>query len=186
MDARLLQPDEPVLGLPVTVGDFWRWAYSDILCNRNRSIFAEFIVASALGVADTPRVEWDEADMIYRGKKIEVKSSAFVQSWEQRTLSRLVFDISKRIWNNGTDQSNTSKRRVADCYIFCMYLETESVKANVLNLSKWHFHIATTEKINEVFGDQKSIGHSSLLSISPSFVTIGALKEHIDAVLFPS
>jgi hypothetical protein len=37
--------DDPMLGFPGrTVGDFWRWAYSDILSNRNRSIFAKFIV----------------------------------------------------------------------------------------------------------------------------------------------
>lgn len=32
----------------LTVGDFWRWAYSDILSNRNRGIFAEFLVGAAL------------------------------------------------------------------------------------------------------------------------------------------
>lgn len=47
-------------GLPDhTVGDFWQWAYSDILSNRNRSIFAEFIVGVALGVVNKPRREWD-------------------------------------------------------------------------------------------------------------------------------
>ena len=41
---------EPIPGANgVTVGDFWQWAYSDILSNRNRSIFAEYIVGVALG-----------------------------------------------------------------------------------------------------------------------------------------
>lgn len=38
----LRSPSEPIPGLHgKTVGDFWQWAYSDILSNRNRSIFAE-------------------------------------------------------------------------------------------------------------------------------------------------
>ncbi len=63
---------------------------SDLLSNRNRSIFAEFLVGAALGVLDKPRVEWDAFDLIYQGKKIEVKSSAYLQSWQQNSPSRIV------------------------------------------------------------------------------------------------
>jgi hypothetical protein len=59
----LLNHEQPIAGGSATVGDFWRWAYSDILSNRNRSIFAEFIVGNALGVVDKPRVEWDSVDL---------------------------------------------------------------------------------------------------------------------------
>ena len=55
-----LDPQTQIAGLEhLTLGDFWSWAYSDVLNNRNRSIFAEFVVASALGLLITPRVEWD-------------------------------------------------------------------------------------------------------------------------------
>ncbi|MEW6511721.1 MAG: hypothetical protein AB1428_12270 [Bacteroidota bacterium] len=40
--------------LGVTVGDFWSWAYTDALSNPHRSAFTEFLVASALGVRNTP------------------------------------------------------------------------------------------------------------------------------------
>lgn len=71
----------------LTVNDFWSWAYSDILSNRNRSILAEFVVATALGEFNNPRVEWDAVDLRYRDKKIEVKSAAYIQSWHQTKLS---------------------------------------------------------------------------------------------------
>jgi len=62
-----LNHDHPIPGLDGrTVGDFWQWAYSDILSNRNRSIFAEFIVGVALGAVVRPRIEWDAADLCYR------------------------------------------------------------------------------------------------------------------------
>ena len=59
-----INPNNPIIGIEKrTVSDFWAWAYSDILSNRNRSIFAEFLVALALGVTDEPRVEWDAVDV---------------------------------------------------------------------------------------------------------------------------
>jgi hypothetical protein len=63
IEKRSCQDKIPVLG--VTVGDFWAWAYSDILNNTDRAIFAEFVVGTALGVTDAPRVEWDAVDLRY-------------------------------------------------------------------------------------------------------------------------
>ena len=40
-----------------TLGDCWRWAYSDVLSNRNRSIFAEFVEGEVLEVVDSPKVK---------------------------------------------------------------------------------------------------------------------------------
>ena len=66
MAVKKLTCDARIVGDTETcVGDFWSWAYSDILGNRNRSIFAEFIVGSALGVVDTARIEWDSVDLHY-------------------------------------------------------------------------------------------------------------------------
>src|SRR5439155_6814224 len=100
-DSGFLNPAFLIPGLDsLTVTDFWQWAYSDILSNRNRSIFAEFIVGAALGVVDRPRVEWDAADLCYRGHKIEVKSSADCQSWYQEKPSTIRFGIGKAVvWN---------------------------------------------------------------------------------------
>ena len=63
-----LNADAPLPGLDGrTVGDFWRWAYSHVMSNRNRSLVAEFMVGVALGVVDQPRVEWDAVDLRYGG-----------------------------------------------------------------------------------------------------------------------
>ena len=62
--------------------DYWRWAESDLLNNTRRAIVAEFLVARAVGATDVPRVEWASVDVVTpEGVKIEVKSSAYVQSW---------------------------------------------------------------------------------------------------------
>src|SRR5690348_8635943 len=88
-ECRFLEPSEHVPGLKdLRVIDFWRWAYSDVLSNRNRSIFAEFVVGAALGVLSKPRTEWDSVDLYYEGSRIEVKSSADIQAWKQKRPSK--------------------------------------------------------------------------------------------------
>jgi hypothetical protein len=52
-----LRASQTIPGIELTVGDFWAWAYSDLMVNTVRSIFAEFIVGTALGVIDQPRLE---------------------------------------------------------------------------------------------------------------------------------
>ena len=104
-----LSPDERLFGIDnVTVCDFWAWGYSDILSNANRAVFAEFIVGVALDVVHKPRTEWDAADLRYRGFLIEVKASAYLQSWPQTTPSVIRFDISKkRSWHADTNTYDT-------------------------------------------------------------------------------
>ena len=68
--------------------DFWRWAYSDLLNNVARGVLAEFLVANALDITKPKlRTEWDPYDLKSKqGTKIEVKSSAYIQSWNQKSV----------------------------------------------------------------------------------------------------
>lgn len=76
--------------------DFWQWSASDLMNNTIRGIMAEFIVAQTLGIADNIRSPWDAYDLLLpNGIKIEVKSSAYIQSWYQKELSNITFGISK-------------------------------------------------------------------------------------------
>lgn len=178
-----LTGQEPVPGTNVTVQDFWAWAYSDILSNRNRSVFAEFLVAVALDLVHQPRVEWDAVDLRYGDKKIEVKSSAYVQSWQQRKPSLIKFDIGKkRGWDSEENVMSEDEMRSADCYVFCVYEEQEIQKADVLNLEKWSFVVVATEKLNEVFGNQKSVSLGRLQQIGQA-VKYDGLQSAIDISL---
>jgi hypothetical protein len=44
-----LDGSERFSGLDATVAEFWRWAFSDLRDNTTRGIFAEFLVAKAVG-----------------------------------------------------------------------------------------------------------------------------------------
>jgi hypothetical protein len=183
IEKRSCQDEIPVLD--VTVGDFWSWAYSDILNNTDRAVFAEFVVGSALGITEAPRVEWDAVDLRYGDKTIEVKASAYVQSWHQGqdSPSRISFDLKERLsWDAATNTYQVEPSRAADCYVFCVYTETERSRANVLDVDQWEFYVVSTEEINRQLGPQKSAALSTIEWLTEP-VGYTQLKERVDSAL---
>jgi len=89
MKHQKLEVKEPIIGLKgCNIAEFWTWAYSDIMSNRNRSIFAEFLIAYCLGVIEKPRIEWDATDIYYKDKHIFKVGN--------RKRSRLLYSIYQR------------------------------------------------------------------------------------------
>jgi hypothetical protein len=167
-----------------TIEDFWSWAYSDVLSNANRGVFAEFLVASALGLTGTPRVEWNAVDLRYRGKAIEVKLSAYIQSWPQKRPSTIVFNIGrKRGCDAATNTSLPTPIRSADVYVFCLYPETERGRADVLDVPGWHFYVLPTGDMDALLGDQKSVRLNRLVLSCGSPVNFADLKCAVDKAL---
>lgn len=155
---RILSGDE-IIHANTKLLDFWQWAYSDILSNRNRSIFAEFLVGSALGVLEKPRLEWDYTDLRYKNHTIEVKSSAYLQSWDQQgKLSKITFDIApKKGWDAEKNEYLNTIKRYSDLYVFCLLKEQDREKINPLDVKQWTFYVVETNEINTAFGKQKSV-----------------------------
>ncbi len=175
-----LSPGTPIKGLEdATVGDYWSWAYSNILCNANRSILAEFVVGKVLDAVSSPRVEWDAYDLLYKGNRIEIKSSAYLQSWPQDKLSLIQFGIGKKNYQDVRTHQWTGPDRFADCYVFCLYPEKEPCKVDILDIGAWEFYVVSKDKIAEEFGDQKMVGLARLRRICRP-VKIGGLRCRID------
>ena len=137
-----------------TLGDYWRWSSSSVLDNTERGILAEFLVANALGLTDKPRVEWGSYDLKMPDcTKIEVKSSAYLQSWRQKKISKIVFRIAptKEAWdpNTGESQTHDPPKRIADIYVFCLLKHRDKATVDPLNTEQWEFYVVPTFRINE-------------------------------------
>lgn len=177
-----LEQHQLIYGLGVNVGDFWQWAYSDILSNRNRSIFAEYMVGVALGVVTKPSVEWDSVDLEYQDYKIEVKSSAYWQSWQQEKRSKISFSVRKAVfWNVETGKYQGETTRCAHAYVFCHYAELDKTKVNVLDISPWDFYVISTGELDHEFGEAKSISLKSVRKMARP-CKFGELKATVDSV----
>jgi hypothetical protein len=118
---RKLAHHEPVLGCDASLGDFWSWAYSDVLININRAVFAEFIVGYALGIAGDTRRDWDFVVHEYNGKTIEVKATGFAQRWRKgKKRSASSFNIAKKIpvrWGGALREGGRVSRPL--CRLLC-------------------------------------------------------------------
>lgn len=150
---------------------FWSWAYSALLDNVSRGVLAEFLVASALGVAK-PRSVWGLYDLTSKeGTKIEVKNSAYIQSWEQEKYSPLEFDIKqKKKWMEETGWSDDPQRH-SDVYVFCLLAEKDQDKIDPMNVGQWEFYVVSTSEIDDRAGKQKTITLRSLkrkFSVEPT------------------
>ena len=164
--------------LPFTVLTFWQWSNSELLGNALRGILAEYIVASSINCTDNLRQEWDAYDLITdNGIKIEVKSSSYLQSWQQNKLSTIGFGIQETfdIENDGEQ----IKKRQADVYVFCVLSHKDKKTVNPLDLNQWDFYVLSTKTLNQNVGHQKKISLSSLLNLNPTKVKYSQLNQAI-------
>lgn len=185
MDIReKLQPGEEIQGLDgATLADFWSWAYSDLISNTIRPMFAEYLVGSCLGVIDRPRVEWDYVDFVYRGKKVEVKSAGYVQAWEQKSPSKICFDIApqQHPWIAETNTFGQAGRS-ADCYVLCVHTDVDRACCRVHDAARWDFYVLSSESIAAAFGNQKRVVLSRVREVT-SPVKHPELRGAVERVL---
>ena len=146
-------------------------------------MFAEFLVGRCLGALDSPRVEWDHVDFIYAGKKIEVKSSAYLQSWPQRKPSFISFDIGakEKPWVAET-KTYTSAGRSADCYVLCVHVEQDASRCQVAYTSQWRFYVLSGSTIESTFGRQRTARLGRIQQLCAP-VSYSDLRKAIDTVL---
>ncbi|MDQ7827006.1 MAG: hypothetical protein RDV48_29690 [Candidatus Eremiobacteraeota bacterium] len=159
-----------------TVGDFWRWAFSDLQDNTLRGELAEFIVAKALGIKVHVRESWANYDLETEdGIQIEVKAGGFLQAWDQNKLSSPVFSrLKARSWNpiDGYDKEKSYRAHV---YIFCVQTAKTHEEYNPLDLSQWEFRVVSMKALEKL--DFKSLSYSSLCKLCPEKVSFNELRE---------
>ncbi len=173
-------------GEDISIGlkEFWSWSYSDLLNNVSRGVLAEFLVAHALGVVKgNTRKEWHPVDLESKtGIKIEVKSAAYIQSWKQKTFSRIEFGIAPTLgWDGQTNKWSSEKKRHSDVYVFCLL--GEKIKDKIpdpSDIDQWKFYVISTRKLCEEQGEQKRISLNMLKELKPAKVTFDGLKDAVE------
>ena len=171
--------------IDISMSSFWQWAYSDLSNNINRSVLAEYIVATALGSVDMEteqaRIMWRPYDLLSKdGYRIEVKSAAYVHSWDCKHPDHICFRIapSRLPDETGDYKQDAPLQRNSDVYIFCLY-KAISRDESPLNLDLWEFYIMPTKILNEKKPTQKTITLPSLLQLGPVWSDYYGLSEAI-------
>lgn len=152
--------------------------------NTQRGAFAEFLVAHVLGRTGDIRVGWDGYDVKYRGNKIEVKTSAYLQSWPLRQNSKVLFGFQRRRQWDPVTGKMSEPCRIADIYVFAHYTEKDADIANVLDVSRWDFYVAPTHALVERFGENAgTLALAQLTQISLQPIAFSNLKDAIDEAI---
>jgi hypothetical protein len=161
--------------------DFWRWAVSDLVENTTRGRLAEFIVGKALGLELPVRDSWAPYDLkTPAGVEIQVKCSAYLQSWGHEKLSEIRFDVrAKRAWDLATNVLGTDSRRHCRLYVFCLLHHQEKATLEPLDLAQWTFYVLPTATLNEACPTASSISLQKLLAMQPVKADFGSLAQAV-------
>jgi hypothetical protein len=177
---------EEALPRGAAVRDFWRWIGSDLVGNTTRGLFAEYLVGLAVGAfagdeADGVRDEWGAYDLATpEGVKLEVKSSAFLQSWWQRKEAAPRFGIARtQAWDDATGQSSEEKARWSDVYVFCLLHHRSKATLNPLDVGQWTFLVLSTAVLDEQVGEQRSIGLARLRDLGAKEVPFDGIADAV-------
>ena len=171
-----------------TLRNYWRWSGSDLVSNVERGVLAEFLVANALKLPEEPREEWGAFDLeVPRCGTVEVKSAAYIQSWEQKDYSTISFDIAKRTsaWNpkTGKYKQLDSPQRVADVYVFCLLRHKCQKTIDPLNVEQWEFYVVPRSQLDRSqWNKNKRIGLNSLTGLTKS-IPYGELNGEVRRAL---
>ena len=157
---------------PLDIASYQRWAAGNLVDNRNRGIFAEWLVGQALQAVDANefRQEWDPWDLQYRDARIEVKASGMSQSWSPLRPSQPSFGVAAplRIWCAQTNewQQNDQGTRPAHVYVFCLHKPVPATNANVADPTTWDFWVTVpgppAQVLDDKLGAQKTVRPTTL------------------------
>ncbi|MGO9271519.1 MAG: hypothetical protein ACLQOO_14870 [Terriglobia bacterium] len=157
--------------LGFSVLGFWQWSASDLVSNATRGRLAEFIVAQALGIPTSKvRDEWAAYDLKtgegIEAIKVEVKSSAYLQSWYQQRVSKPIFSVRKaRAYDPESNSLATDPTHEADVYVFALLGHLDKATIDPLNLDQWEFYVVPTAVLDKRTRSQHSITLKSLQRI---------------------
>jgi len=169
-----------------SVLDFWQYNLSNLNSNVTRGALAEFLVENALRDVDDIEIRnpWGDYDVEYKGKKIEVKCSSYLQDWDQGDLSKPTFTglKAKELYYNDVVGKKSDKKAdyKADIYVLCLFHHKETATLNILDLDQWEFYVLTKDKLKEISNDKSSISLARLNKQNFTPISFEELRETVD------
>lgn len=172
--AGALSGDEE-LGPGMRVRDFWAWGFSDLRLNTTRGLLAQFLVARALGDERATDEGWGNFDVLTpEGIRVEVKSSAYVQSWRQDRPSRIVFGgLTGYAWSDDAGWGPEREVR-ADVFVFAIHTCQDAARYDMLDLSAWEFRALPASTIERL--GIRSMSAGTLFAHAPGAVPWSGLQ----------
>lgn len=118
------------------------------------------------------------------GLRLEVKSGAYLQAWEQTRLSAIEFGgLNARTWSSSEGYSASGSYN-ADGYVFAVHTAKEHARYDALDLDQWSFWVLPVSAIAAT--GQRSIRLSVVERMAGPSVTYAGLADRIREVVVPT
>lgn len=170
----------------ISVLDFWQYGFSNLNSNILRGILAEFIVESALRdrASIDVRNPWGDYDVLApNGRRIEVKSSSYIQDWEQTKHSRIVWTGLKAkelFWSSAVGVPSVEPAGYkADIYVLTLLKHQDPKTLDILNLDQWCFWVLSKDRIREISKDRGSISLVALQKLNILPISYGEIEREV-------
>lgn len=172
-----LTGEEP-FGAGMTVRDFWSWGFSDLRLNKTRGLLAQFLVARAVGDERPTDDGWGDFDVLTpEGYRVEVKSSAYLQSWRQPRLSKILFSgLMGRSWSD-TEGYSAKLDVKADVFVFAVHTGQDPRSYDMLDLSAWDFRVLPAFTVRQL--GSRSMSLSTLVTHAVEPVSWAGLRDAV-------
>lgn len=170
--------------------EFWQYGFSNLNSNVLRGSLAEFIIENLL--KDKSEIEirnpWNDFDILYKNKKIEVKCSSYIQDWDQEDFSKIIFSGLKAkdlYWSKAVSEFNRDNKKdyKADIYVLCLVNHKNPETLDLLNLDQWSFFILTKEKLKNISNNSSSISITRLEKNNYTPIKHEEVKKYIDNII---
>jgi hypothetical protein len=148
-----------------SVLEFWQYGFSSLNSNVLRGALAEFIVENAL--KDNMEIEvrspWGDYDVLYNGKKIEVKCCSYIQDWDQIKLTTIQWSglKAKELYYSEAVTKLSDLNKFADyksdIYVLALFKHQEHATLDILDMDQWCFYVLSKEKLREISKDRSSV-----------------------------
>lgn len=156
-----------------SVLEFWQYGFSNLNSNVLRGALAEFLVENALKdkTEIVVRNPWGDYDVLYEGKKIEVKCCSYIQDWDQNDYSKIVWSGLKAkdlYWSSAVNTENTQRLAdyKSDIYILTLFKHQDHATLDILDMEQWCFYVLTQDQVREVSKNGNSV---SLIRLNKLF-----------------
>jgi len=170
--------------------EFWQYGFSNLNSNVLRGFLAEFIIENLL--KDKSEIEirnpWNDFDILYKNRKIEVKCSSYIQDWDQEDFSKIIFSGLKAkdlYWSKAVSEFNRDNKKdyKADIYVLCLVNHKNPETLDLLNLDQWSFFILTKEELKNISNNSSSISITRLEKNNYTPIKHEEVKKYIDNII---
>jgi len=148
------------------LADFRAWMGSDLLHNAFRGRLAEFMVSRALGCKAETRPGWDEFDLLTAERApVEVKSAAYLQSWERTPPSAIQFSIRPASPRGDDARRERGLKRHSRVYAFALFDHGDRPTVKPLDVIQWTLYALGTDRLDNDCPGQKKISLRALVAL---------------------